>query len=173
VAPTSVATLAGGTNLVEYTRNATAPYANALQVQWEGGTITVIDAAAVTAYGTTVWGSYSSDAGSADEAEMDGLNELNIRAQGAFPSIVARVEPTGASDAPYEGFQTGNYITVPAQGGGTEVVRCLSIACQQDPLGYAVWTCELNARLDVPQRRNEQLLQQIGGKNQIVKGVFN
>jgi hypothetical protein len=173
VTPTSIATLAHGTNLTEYTRNATAPYANALLVQWEGGSVPLTDPVAIAAYGTAVWGAYSSDAGSEDEAAMDGQNELNIRAQGAFPSIVAQVEPTGYADAPYQGFRTGDYVTVPAQGGGTEVVRCLSIGCQQDPLGWATWTCELNARLDVPERRNEQLLQQIGGKNQIVKGVFN
>lgn len=173
VAPTPSATLAAGTNLVEYTRNATAPYANALLTQWEGGSVVVEDLAAIAAYGTRVEGSYSSDAGSAGEAEMDGNNELNIRAQGAFPAIVAAVEPTGYADAPYQGFRTGSYVTVSAQGGGTEDIRCLSISCNQDPLGWANWACEMNAKLDVPQRRNEQLLQQIGGKNQIVKGVFN
>jgi hypothetical protein len=99
---------------------------------------------------------------------MDAENELAIRAQGAFPSLVAKVEPTGYADAPYQGFRTGDYVNSPAG-----VVRCLSIACQQDPLGYAVWTTELNARLDVPERRKEQLLQQIGGKNQIIKSVFD
>ena len=171
--PTAIATLAGGTNLTEYTLNSTAPYANALQVQWEGGTVVVKDLAAIAAYGTTVWASYSSDAGSADEAEMDGKNELNIRAQGSYPALVAEVEPTGYADAPYQGFRTGDYVAAPAKGGGTQTVRCLSITCRQNAEGWAVWNCELNAKLDVPERRKDALLQQIGGKNQIVKSVFN
>ncbi len=173
VAPVAVLSLAEGTNLTEYTRNATAPYANALLTQWEGGAVPVEDAAAVVAYGTKVEGSFSTNAGSPDEAELSGNYELYLRAQERFPSIVARVEPTGYADAPYQGFRTGQYVEVPDESGGTEIVRVLSIGCQQDPLGYAVWTCELNQKLDVPQRRNEQLLQQIGGKNQIIRGVFD
>ncbi len=171
--PVPAAILAGEANLIEFTRSATAPYANALLVQWEGGYVTVEDVAAITAYGTTVWGTYSSDTGSADEARLDGNNELFIRAQAQFPAIVAEVEPLTDNTVPYEAFELGDYVTVPAQGGGTEDVRCLSITCQQDALGYAVWKTELNAKLDVPQRRNDQLLQQIGGKNQIVRGTVN
>jgi len=170
--PTAIATLGGEVNLTEFTKNATAPYANALQVQWEGGVETVKDLAAITAYGTASWASLSSNAGSADEAILEGENDLLIRAQAGFPALVAKVEPTGFADAPYEGFRTGDYVDAVTTA-GTETVRCLSIACQQDALGYAVWTCELNQKLDVPKRRDDQLLQQIGGKQQVIRGVFD
>lgn len=170
--PVAIATLGAGTNLTEFTRNSTAPYANTLMVQWEGGVVVVDDPAQVAAVQNRVGRAYSSDAGSEAGAELDGANELFISAQSTFPALVAQIEPTGFSDAPYQGFRTGDYVEVTTSV-GVETVRCLSIACQQDELGYAVWTCELNQRLDVPQRRNEQLLQQIGGKQQVVKGVFD
>jgi hypothetical protein len=178
VTPVAVATLSNpgdgsaGTNITEFTRNSTAPYANTLQVQWEGGVVIIEDTAAVTQMQTRVERSYSSNAGSEDEAALDGANDLFIAAQATFPALIAEVEPTGFSDAPYEGFRNGDYVEV-ITSAGTETVRCLSITCQQDPLGFAVWKCELNQKLDVPQRRNEQLLQQIGGKNQIIRGVFD
>lgn len=169
--PTSTATLAAGVNLRALERNQTAPYANALMVQWEGGYTVVEDAAAIAAYGTRVEDIYNSDAGSAEEAMLQGETELLRRAQSAFPAIVAVVEPTSSADCPYEGFTLGDYVTVPDESGtGTEDVRVLSIQCSQDDLGYAIWTLELNAKLDVPERRQTQLLQQIGGKNQIVRG---
>ena len=177
--PVAVADLSGGLgdsapdqDITELTRNATAPYANTLQVQWEGGTVVIEDAAAVAAYKTRVTAAYSSNAGSEDEAALDGANELFTRAQERYPAIVVKVEPTGFADAPYQGFRNGDYVTITTPS-GAETVRCLSIACRQDPLGYAVWTCEMNQKLDVPARRNEQLLQQIGGKNQVVRGVFD
>lgn len=165
--PTSSATLAAGVNLMGFERNATAPYANALMVQWEGGYAIVEDAAAITAYGTRVEDVYSSDAANEQEAILQGENELLRRAQEQYPAIVAIIEPTGPSDCPYEGFGIGDYVTVP----GPDVVRVYSINCQQDNEGYAVWTCELNAKLDVPERRTAQLLQQIGGRNQVVRGA--
>lgn len=169
--PVPVATLAAGVNLTAFERNATAPYANALMIQWEGGYVVIEDSAAITAYGTRVEDIYSSDAATEEEAIAQGQNELYRRSQSAFPAIVATVEPTGATDVPYEGFTLGDYVTVPAQGGGTEDVRCLSIQCTQDGEGWASWNLELNAKLDVPERRTSQLLQQIGGKNQVVKGT--
>lgn len=170
--PSSSATLVHGVNLAALERNATAPYANALRVQWEGGTVTVQDAAAIAAHGTRVEDTLRSDAPSKAEATLQGETELLKRVQASYPAIVAAVEPTGASDCPYEAFETGDYVTVPAIGGGTEVVRCLAIGCRQDELGYARWITELNARIDVPDRKTTQLLQQIGSRNQVVRGVL-
>lgn len=161
-----------GFNLTEFTRSSTAPYANALQVQWEGGVEIIEDAAAIAQVQNRVERSYSSDAGSKDGAVLDGNWELFKASQGQYPALVAQVEPTSYSDAPYQGFRNGDYVEVETSQ-GTEVVRCLSIGCQQGPLSYATWECELNQKLDVPERRNEQLLQQIGGKQQVVKGVFD
>jgi len=174
--PTSLATFAAGTNLVAFERSATAPYANVLMVQWEGGYVVVEDAAAITAYGTRVEDGYSTDAPSEEEAILQGENELLRRAQSQYPAIVAVVEPTSVADCPYEAFETGDYVTVPAFGGGTEVVRVLSIQCTQDDdpqsgtFGYAIWTLELNNKLDVPERKTTRLLQQLGGRNQVVRG---
>lgn len=167
--PTSSATLAGGVNLRSYERNATAPYANALMVQWAGGYIIVEDAAAIAAYGTRVEDIYSSDASSEDEATIQGEYELLIRAQDSYPAIVAVIEPVSAADCPYEAFEVGDYVTIP----GPEVVKCWSIQCTQDADGWAVWTCELNAKLDVPARRTDKLLQQIGGRNQVIRGAVS
>lgn len=169
--PTPSATLAHGVNLGALERNATAAYANALLVQWEGGYVEVEDTPAIAAYGTKVRDILSTDATTEDEAISLGETELAKRAQSAYPNIIAVIEPVNATDCPYEAFETGDYVNVPAQSGGTEDVRCLSIRCEQDKDGYAIWTSELNARLDVPQRRQEALLQQIGGRNQVVRGV--
>lgn len=169
VAPTASAVFTEGVNIMAYERNSTAPYANALMVQWEGGYIIVEDTAAITAYGTRVEDVYSSDAPSEEEATLQGQNELLLRAQSAYPAIVAVIEPTSAADCPYEAFGVHDYVEIP----GGEIVRCLSINCVQDDEGWATWTMELNAKLDVPERRTTQLLQQIGGRNQVVRGAVN
>lgn len=173
--PASARTLTAGEggNLTGLERAATAPYANALLVQWEGGYVTVRDEPAITAMETAIWAMYSSDAGSEDEAILQGENELLRMAQEQFPAVVATVEPRVALDVPYEGYGLGSYLTTPAVGGGTELIRCLSIRCQQDPLGYAEWKMELNAKIDVPERRTTQLLQQIGGRNQVIRGAVS
>lgn len=174
--PTSAATFAAGVNLVAFERSATAPYANTLMVQWEGGYVVVPDAAAITAYGTAVEDGFSTDAPSEMEAILQGENELLRRAQSQYPAIVAVIEPVSTADCPYEAFEVGDYVTVPAAGGGTEVVRVLSIQATQDDdpqsgtFGFAVWTLELNAKLDVPERKTTRLLQQLGGRNQVVRG---
>lgn len=173
VAPTPTATLAAGINLAALERNATSPYANALLVQWSGGYREVDDPTEIANYGTKVGDVFSSDAPSAEEAEIQGRTELARRAQERFPAIVVVVEPTSAADCPYESYVTGDYVTVPAAGGGDEDVRCWSISCQQDDMGYAIWSSELNAKLDVPARRQIELLQTIGGKNQIVRGTVS
>lgn len=177
--PTPAATLAHGVNLRAYELNATAPYANALMVQWEGGyEVVAADGSAeaiaaglpndeIAAYGSRVEDIYSSDAPSASEARAEGYNQLLIRTQSQYPAIVAVVEPTSSGDAPYDAYETGDYLEVP----GGDDVRLLAIQCNQDNMGYAVWTLELNAKLDVPERRTDQLLQQIGGKNQVVRGA--
>lgn len=167
IAPVPDAVLAYQVNLVAYELNATAPYANALMVQWEGGYMVVEDAAAIAAYGGRVEDFYQSNAATEGDAILEGETELIRRAQSAYPAIVAGVEPVNAADCPYEGFTIGGYVEVP----GGDIVRCLSIACNQDDLGYAQWTCELNAKLLVPEREQDNLLKQIGGRNQVVRGV--
>lgn len=168
--PSPTVTLAGGVNLAALEKNATAPYANYLLVQWAGGYIEVKDLVAIAAYGTMVGDVFSSDAPSAEEAEIQGNAELARRAQEQFPAIVVVIEPTSLDDCPYEGFGVGEYVTAVLPE-GDQAVRCWSIACQQDDMGYAVWSAELNAKLDVPERRRTELLQTIGGKNQIVRGA--
>lgn len=163
---------AGG-NLSGLERAATSSYANALLVQWEGGYVVVRDEPAIILMETAVWGMYSSDAGSEDEAILQGENELLRMAQEQFPSVVATVEPLVTLDVPYEGYGLGSYLEAPAVGGGTELIRCLSIRCQQGPLGFAEWKMELNAKIDVPERRATQLLQQIGGRNQVIRGAVS
>ena len=173
--PSSSATLAAGTNLVSLERAETAVYANALLVQWEEGFVVIDDASEgttnETSYGTRVEALYSSDATSADDASQAGRTELLRRAQEGFPAIVVTVEPASTADCPYEGFTIGDYVTIPAVGGGTEVVRVLSIACNQDDEGYAVWTLELNERLQVPEAQDQELLRQLGGRLQVERGT--
>lgn len=168
--PSSSATLSGS-NLRALERNSTAPYANALLVQWENGFVWVVDSAEVSSFGTRVEDIYSSDATSEADATRLGNQELARRAQAGFPSVVAVVEPTSAADCPYEAFFVGDYVTIPAVGGGTELVRVLSIAFSHDDEGNAIWTLELNAKLEVPERRTNDLLRTIGGRNQVIRGV--
>lgn len=171
--PSSSATLAAGVNIRALERNTTEPYANALLVQWSQSYYPIDDAPAIAAYGTRVEAMYASDATSEEDAKRIGKTELEKRSQEAYPSVIVIVEPTGSSDCPYEAYDVTDFVTIPAVGGGTEIVRVLSIDIQQDPEGYAIWTLELNRKLDVPERRQYELIQQIGGRNQIVRGVTN
>lgn len=168
--PASSGSLEYGVNIATLERNATTPYANALLVQWAGGYVAVTDPAAIASFGTAVWDVFSTDAATIEDATILGQNQLAIRAQDGFPSVVVTVEPQTTLDVPYEGYEHGSYLSVPDTSGGTELLRVLSIACQQDELGYAEWTLEMNAKLDVPERRVAQLLQQIGGRNMVVRG---
>lgn len=169
--PSSAATLAVGTNITSVEFNSTDIYANALLVQWDQGYVEVVDTAAEIIAGTRISALYSSDASSKADAEQAGRTELIRRAQEGWQSIIIRVEPTGTTDCPYESYKPGQWVTVPLVGGGTQVVRVLSIACQQDDMGFAVWTLELNRKMLVPERQNASLLRQIGGRNQIVRGT--
>jgi hypothetical protein len=170
--PSSSATL-DGTNLMSLERAETAVYANALLVQWEHGYVEVEDTAAQTSYGTRVTGFFSSDATSSDDATQAGETELLRRSQDGFPAIVVTVEPTATNDCPYEGFTLGDWVTIPAVGGGTELVRVLSIACSQDGEGNAVWTLELNEKLQVAEAQEQELLRQIGGRLQVIQGTVS
>lgn len=183
--PASSATLAHGVNLRALERSATAPYANALMVQWEGGyAVLAADGSPeaiaagltvdeITAYGTRVEDVFASDAASEEEAVLQGYNELLRRAQSQYPAVVVVVEPTSTTDCPYEGYGINDYVTIPAEGGGTEISKVYSIQCDQDDEGWAIWTSELNAKLDVPERSTLELLRQIGGRNQVVRGAVH
>jgi hypothetical protein len=168
--PSSSATLAAGVNLMSLERAETEAYANALLVQWDQGLVEVVDAAAVTAAGTRIEAIYSADATSSADAEQQGRTELIKRAQAGFPAITAGVEPVSTADCPYEGFDLGDYVTIPNTSGGTELVKVLAINCAQDAEGNAEWTLELNRKLRVPERDNQKLLRSIGGRLQAVRG---
>lgn len=157
--------LVAGTNLATYQRGATSVYANALLVQWEGGYVRVEDTAAITALGQRIEDLYSSEANSADEATRQGLVELEQRARDGWPAILVTVEPVSTADCPYEGFTLGDTVTIPALGGGTENIRVLSISCEQDELGYAIWRLELNQRWRSLVRESNDLLREIGGRS--------
>jgi hypothetical protein len=120
-----------------------------------------------------VTGFFSSDATSSDDATQAGETELLRRSQDGFPAIVVTVEPTATTDCPYEGFTLGDWVTIPAVGGGTELVRVLSIACSQDSEGNAVWTLELNEKLQVAEAQEQELLRQIGGRLQVIQGTVS
>lgn len=169
--PVSAVTFTVGVNLMSVEYASTDIYANALLVQWEQGFVEVEDAAAIASLGTKVSALFSSDATSSADAEQVGRTELLRRAQDGWPAILAGVEPTSAADCPYEAFRPGDWVTVPAINGGTTVARVLSIQCQQDGMGFATWTLELNRKMRVPERLDNQLLRQIGGRNQVIRGT--
>lgn len=172
--PSSSATLAAGVNLTSLNRSETDKYANAVLVQWDQGYEPVEDLAAIAAYGTRVEALISADSTSVNDAIQTGTTELIKRVQEGLPAITCGVEPVSTADCPYEGFTIGDWVTIPDKAGtGTEVVRVLSIACQQDALGYAVWSLELNRKLLVAERQNAELLRQIGGRLQIIRGVVS
>lgn len=169
--PSSAVTYTVGVNITSVEFASTSIYANALLVQWEQGYVEVVDAAAIASVGTKITALLSTDATSSADAEQAGRTELLRMAQEGWPAIVAGVEPTSAADCPYEAFQTGSWVTVPSINGGSTVARVLSIQCQQDDMGFAVWVLELNRKMLVPERLENQLLRQIGGRNQAVRGT--
>lgn len=162
--------LVEGTNLRSLERGATTVYANALLVQWEGGYVEVSDAAEIARVGTRIEDVFASEASTAAEATRQGEVELAGRIASGWPAIVVTVEPVGSADAPYEGFELGETVSIPAVGGGTENVEVLSIRLTADNLGRASWACELNRKVRSGEREAIDLLRQIGGRSGQVTG---
>lgn len=162
--------LAEGTNLRTLERGATTVYANALLVQWERGFVWVTDAAEITAFGSRVEDIFASEASSPDEAQRQGRVELDGRIASGWPAVVVTIEPTSSADAPYEGFELGETVNIPAIGGGTENVQVLSISMSEDSLGHAQWRCELNRRVRSIAKQDADLLRQIGGRSGLPTG---
>lgn len=169
--------LVEGTNLVSLERGATELYANALLVQYEGGYVEVLADGTngmpneISTYGYRVEDIYSSEAATEDEAAREGRNELRRRIQSGYPAVTVRMEPTSTSDCPYEGFDLGDTVTIPAVPSGTEAVQVLSINCTTDEEGYAIWAMELNNRWRNRVKKTADLLQTIGGRSGLQKGV--
>lgn len=173
VGTTPGVTLAVGTDLASLERGATEIYANALLVQWERGFVWVTDASEISSFGSRVEDIYSSEAATEDEAIRIGTYELQNRITAGWPAIVATVEPVDTNDCPYEGFDLGDMIAVPAVGGGTENVQVLAIHLETDELGYAIWRVELNRRWRSRIRENYELLREIGGRSGKGYGVVD
>ena len=165
VGSSSGVTFAAGTNIVGLERGATKPYANSLLVQWAKGFTVVEDSAAITALGYRVEDLYRTDAESLADAQRLGRIELAGRTQSEDAAIVMVIEPTSSTDAPYEGFALGDYVLIPqVDGTGTDSKQVLSISCQQDEEGYAVFTLELGRRWQNKERDIASLLRSLGGK---------
>lgn len=153
-------------NLVGLERDETAPYANSLLVQWAKGYVKVTDSDEVTAYGTVVEDLFRTDSETRADAQRKGRIELQRRVADARAAVLVTVEPTSATDCPYEAFQIGDYIAVPQEDGtGTEYLQVLAITVRTDALGYAIWQLELNRRFRNPLRDQVELLRSIGGKS--------
>lgn len=170
-------TFVAGVNITSLERGASEPYANALLVQWDqdyvyvpnptvpGGIDPEADIrTAITAYGSRVEDIWSTDAASQEEARSKGRIEVRKRIAESLPSIAMGIEPTSTTDCPYEGFNLGAQVTIPAVGGGTQLVRVLSITMTTDKEGNAIWALELNKRWDSPRATANDLLRAIGGR---------
>lgn len=165
VGSTPGVTLAQGVNLLALERGNSALYTNSLLVQWERGYVPVENATEITAFGDEVEDIYTTEATSELDAQRQGRIELQRRIADSWPAIVAQVEPTSAADCPYEGYDLGDYVAIPAVGGGTENVQVLTIDLRTDDEGNAIWGHELNRRWLIPQKVENELLRQIGGKS--------
>lgn len=153
-------------NIVGLERGETKPYANSLLVQWAKGFVTVDNPTEIAAYGSRVEDIYSTDAATQVEAERQGRIELYRRIVSAQAAVLMAIEPTSSFDCPYEGFKTGDYVSIPQiDGTGTDLVQVLSITMQADELGYARWSTEVNERWRAPEREHVDLLRSIGGKS--------
>lgn len=150
-------------NIRSLQRGQSKPYANALLVQWAKGNTWVIDAAEIAA-GTRKELFYATDAGSLDEATSEGTVELQRAIVAAGEAILLEIEPRNSSEAPYEGFGVGDYITIPNKTGGTQLVQVLSITPAEDDEGNAFWRLECNNRWRSPEKEATKLLRSIGGK---------
>lgn len=148
-------------------RSRSKPYANALRVQWAKGFIWVTDPTEITAYGTRVEDMYSTDAATPDDAARMGRIELARRTASSRAAIRMSIEPVDpdGDDCPYIGFQIGDYVTIPTPAGGTEEVQVLTISCDSDEKGYAVWSLELGLPWLNPDQSARDLLRAIGGKS--------
>lgn len=168
-----VAAYTVGTNLVELQRGQTDLYANALLVQYEGGYREVEDASEISSFGTRVEDIYATNATTYDDAGRQGEIELDRRISSAWPALAVTIEPTSSTDCPYYGVQIGDYVTVPAHGGGTMSAQVLAIKAETDEDGYAIWHYELNRRWLNPSRKTNDLLRDIGGISRKLKGRVN
>lgn len=156
---------AEGVNVLGLERGQTKPYANALLVQWAKGNVWVEDTGEITAYGSRVEDLYATDAATLADAERLGRVELARRVIGAQSAILITVEPRDTTEAPYEGFGIGDYVSVPDLDGDPTSVQVLSIAAQQGDDGFATWRMECNARWRSPAQEATDLLRSIGGKS--------
>lgn len=158
-------TFAHGVNITSLVRGETKKYANALLVQWAKGYTEVEDTAAITALGFRVEDFISTDAETIEDAERIARVDLAKRAVDAKAAVMVGIEPNDSTHTPYEGFTLGDYLTMPSASGGTESIQCLSITCEQDGEGYAVFTLEMNERWRNPIIEQGGLLRSIGGKS--------
>lgn len=163
--------LVHGTNIASLQRGETVPYANRLYVQYGEGFFTVVEnAAAIAALGYAIEDVYATNAAEENDAQRLGRIELQRRVVDSRAAIIVGVEPVSTADCPYEGFAIGDYVTVPALGGGTTSEQVLSISCRQDPEGFAQWELNVGRRWRVRVREEVELLRTIGGKTQAEPG---
>lgn len=146
-------------------RGPTRVYANRLKVQWAKGFVWVDDLAAQASFGAVVADTLSTEAGIAEDAERQGRIELARAARDADVAIRIAIEPAGSGDTPYVGFEVGDYVTVPTDDGGTEEVQVLSIGCNTDEKGYAIWSLECGHPWLSLDQAQGKLLRSIGGKS--------
>lgn len=150
-------------NIRALERGQSKPYANSLLVQYANGYVWATDTAEVTAHGSTVEAGFTSDAVSEADAVLDGLTEIQQRKSTSNEAILIEIEPRDATEAPYEGFTVGDYITIPDKHDDPILQQVLSIVPDADDDGNAFWRLEVNARWRSPEKEAEDLLRKVGG----------
>lgn len=149
------------TNLVSYSISPQTVPKTRLFVKWSSGMFQVDDAAAQATYGIRPL-FITLDAATKFEAERRAdfiLQNVN----GPRDAISAGIAPTGPGDRPYSAFTVGQRLNVPNRTAtGTTSERLLALSISHDEQGNAIIGAELQTRIELLERLNEDILQQLG-----------
>lgn len=133
---------------------------NRYLVKWTSGYFEIEDTVS-----QAQWGDYegfmSVDAASREDADRQAQVVLEQSAQPIF-AVVCQVDPSDPDRFPYEAYGVGEKVRVANPDGGLTWYQVQSITVSQTELARVDVALELNARLNVQQREQFELLQGLG-----------
>jgi hypothetical protein len=133
---------------------------NTLLVRWAGGWREVTDSAAVANHGRHEALLGLGAVGSTTEVDWAARQILTFWVEGQT-QITADLRPSSAADTPYEAFDIGDTVTVPARTGGASVERVVALTVAEDDNGQLTWAPDLKAVHLSATERFEQALKKM------------
>ncbi len=133
---------------------------NRYLVKWTSGYFEIEDVAS-----QALWGQYEGfmtvDAPTLNDALSQAGVMLEENANPKYAVVVA-IDPLGEADSPYDAYSVGNQVGCPGPTGVLTQYQVHAITVVQTDMGRADITLELNARINLQQREQFELLKGIG-----------